>query len=751
AVWCRITVTTLKDDRGAVRHFIAAVENISEHKQAEVEVRDRESELRTLADAMPQLVWIADETGHIFWYNRGWYDYTGSSEQEMLAPGGWYAYHEPDVLPGVIARWAQSQQHELPFDMEFRLRGADGKYRMFLTRATPIRDAQGSVRRWFGTNTDIEELQQARQALQDESRVLDVVNTTGQALVAQLDLQTLLQEITDAATLLSGAKFGAFFYTVTNEQGEVMQLYTLSGAPRSAFAHFDLPRPTPVFGPTFEGGPPIRVADITQDPRYGQWGPHKGMPAGHLPVRSYLALPVRSRTEGVIGGLFFGHPESGVFTERSERIVAGICTQAAVAIDNARLYEAVNNGAMERERLLDAERAAREEAELANKTKDEFLSTLSHELRTPVSAILGWAHILHSGPCTEQETAEALEAISASARAQSKLIDDLLDMSRIVSGKVRLDVQPLDLQAIVESVVHASRPSADARQIRIRTLVDPQADAIHGDPDRLQQVVWNLLTNAVKFTPKGGSIEVRLQRRGSSVELTVSDNGIGIEAGFLPHVFDRFRQADASFSRAHGGLGLGLAIVRQLVEMHGGSVSVESPGKGLGSTFMVSLPLALQRRVESGATDVEPVASLGQPAARGADELGDVDLAGVHVLVVDDDDNGRKVLQRLLERSHARVTVASSAAEALARFSADRPDAVISDIGMPDCDGYEFIGKVRALPAEVGGKVPAMALTAFARTQDRVRALRSGYQAHLAKPFEAHELLATVGSLVGRV
>ncbi|GAA4858470.1 GAF domain-containing protein [Luteimonas vadosa] len=748
-VWSQTTVTVLRDAGGEPRQFIAAAEDISLRKQAAAALEAREASLRVLADTMPHLVWMADGEGDIFWYNRRWYEYTGATESDMMRADGWHPMHDPEILPKVVERWKQSLATGEVFEMEFPLRDAQGNYRLFLTRALPVRDASGKIVRWFGTNTDMEAVDQARRALADESRVLDLINRTGQALVSELDLQDVLQKVTDAATELSGARFGAFFYNNTDEQGDRYLLYTLSGAPREAFEKFGHPRATALFGPTFRGDPTIRIDDVTTDPRYGSMGPHHGMPPGHLPVRSYLAVPVISRSGEVIGGLFFGHPDPGVFTERTERLIGGITAQAAVAIDNARLYEDVKRGAQERERLLAAEHAARLDAEQASMMKDEFLSTLSHELRTPLSAILGWTHLLQAGGCTPEDTDAGLKTIANSARAQAKLIDDLLDMSRIVSGKVRLDVQPTDLEAIVAASVDATRPSADAKQIRLRQVIDPKAGTVMGDPARLQQVIWNLLSNAIKFTPKGGSVDVALSRVDSQVELRVSDSGIGIDPAFLPHVFDRFRQADASLSRAHGGLGLGLAIVRQLVELHGGSVSAESEGTGHGSTFVVRLPVAARRAYvgdESGEAEDGDL-----EAAGGLRDNEWIDLQAATLLVVDDDPDTRTILGQLLERHGARVERAASAREALEALASLRPDAIVSDVGMPGMDGFAFMRQVRKLPVEQGGRAPAVALTAFASSQDRTRALMAGYQAHVAKPFEAQELLATIGSLLRRV
>lgn len=574
----------------------------------------------------------------------------------------------------------------------------------------------------------------------EEAKVVELLYQTGQMLASNLDLERIVQAVTDAGTALSGAAFGAFFYTAQDAEGGVFQLYTLSGAPREAFAKFPHPRSTPVFAPTFEGQGVIRLDDVTKDPRYGQWAPHHGMPKGHLPVCSYLAVPVVSRSGAVIGGLFFGHQACGVFGERAERLVVGLAAQAAVAIDNARLYDEAKRAAADRARMLESERALRAEIERVSLMKDEFLATLSHELRTPMTAVLGWTELLlaRAGDADKR----GLETIARNARAQSQLIDDLLDMNRIVSGKIRLDVQQVDLPAIVDAAIESVRPSAEAKSIAVRATIDPYAGHLYGDPNRLQQVVWNLLTNAVKFTPRDGKIDVIVRRVNSHVEVLVQDSGAGIAPEFLPHVFERFRQADSSITRRHGGLGLGLSIVKHLIELHGGSVEAESDGLDRGSTFAVHLPLRAVR---------DPVAQVAHPtSAWRTGPLPVVSLAGVSVLIVEDEPDARELIQEVLGRAGAVVYAAASAADGLAALRAHRPDVLVSDIGLPGRDGYDLIGDVRALAAEEGGHTPAIALTAFARSEDRTRALLAGYQVHVTKPIEPTELLATVRSLRNR-
>jgi signal transduction histidine kinase/ActR/RegA family two-component response regulator len=400
----------------------------------------------------------------------------------------------------------------------------------------------------------------------------------------------------------------------------------------------------------------------------------------------------------------------------------------------------------EREQLLASERTAREGAERLSRIKDDFLATLSHELRTPLNAMLGWAQLLRRGHPRPDDMDEGLEVIERNARVQTQLIEDLLDMSRIISGKLRLDVQRIDLASILEAAVNTVRHAAQAKGITLQTTLTFEPVSLVGDPNRLQQVFWNLLSNSIKFTPKDGKIAVVMERVNSHVEVRVSDTGQGITPDFLPLVFERFRQADASAARKHGGLGIGLSIVKHLVEMHGGSIRAQSEGIGRGSTFTVSLPItAIVPNPTSGGTTA--LGAVDEPAIP---ECGWTMLDGVTVLVVDDEPDARELVKRVLEECNAFVKAAASAEEALHLLRSDLPKVLVSDIGMPDVDGYEFIRRVRSLPEEEGGTVPAAALTAFARSEDRRRALLAGYQSHIGKPVEPGELIAVVAALAGR-
>ena len=923
----------------------------------------------------------------------------------------------------------------------------DGRALEVAVTLSPVRGGDGALLGVSATMRDISRRKRQEAELREQTEIIETVNRTGQLLAGELDLHRLVQGVTDAATELTGARYGSFFYNASDESGAAPMLYTLSGVPRAASEHFRAVRAADLFGPASRGEGTLRIDDARRDSRYGPHSPYHGLPEGELPVASYLAVPVVSRTGGVLGGLFFGHPEAGVFTERAARIVEGLAAQASVAVDNARLFEAAGRErakaeaseeqyrglaesipqivwtagpdgkpdyynrrwfeytgrtaedpgdlggdggivhpddlpstlaqwresfasgrtfevelrlrraadasyrwhlarsvplrdadgrivkwfgtstdiddrkrAEESQRFLaeasevlvsslDYERTlgrvaelvvprvadwcaidmltdertlrriavvhqdpakvelARElerrypptlgeregvakvvrtgvaeiypnvpeellalvthdadhlrlvremglksalvvplaaqgrvvgaitlvtsesgrrysqadlpfvedlahraalaienarlyrEAQEVNRLKDEFLATLSHELRTPLTAVLGWTRLLATGQLDEAASKRALETIERNAQAQVQLVDDILDVSRIIRGKLRLNVRAVELAPVVEAAVDAVRPAADAKGIRLQVVLDRLAGPVSGDPDRLQQIVWNLLSNAIKFTPKEGRVQVLLSRADSHLDVTVSDSGPGIDAEFLPYVFDRFRQADPTTTRTHGGLGLGLAIVRHLTELHGGTVRAESAGEGGGATFRVTLPLlAMQPAAQQSPPPQPPHAPAAESAGR--DEAGDggdgfrlecpPELEGLRVLIVEDDADSRALLVAVLRQCRAEVLAVPNVAEALDAFDAWLPDVLVSDIEMPGEDGYALIRQVRARPAEQGGRIPAAALTAYARAEDRMRALLAGFQIHVPKPVEPAELAAVVASLAGR-
>lgn len=397
-----------------------------------------------------------------------------------------------------------------------------------------------------------------------------------------------------------------------------------------------------------------------------------------------------------------------------------------------------------REGLLDAERSARAELERASQLKDEFVATLSHELRTPLTPILGWVEVLKRKNSPDPQLAQGLEVIERNARMQTQIIEDLLDMSRIVSGKVRLNILPVNLTEVIEAGIATVKPAAEAREIELVMSLDTSAGLIRGDPGRLQQIIWNLLTNAIKFTPRGGRVQISLLRGNANMVIEVSDTGQGIAPSFLPHIFERFRQADSSTTRNHGGLGLGLAIVKQLVELHGGSIGVYSSGKGLGTTFTVLLPMAGMQQVEH----TRSPASVPPTRALTSTPRQTTVLDGLCVLVVDDDEDARTLIATVLEERRACVVVSDSAEHALPLLQSARPQVLISDIGMPGMDGYELMRHIRGLPDALGGSTPGIALTAFAGSEDRRRALHAGYQLHLAKPVQPTELIDALARIV---
>src|SRR5882672_2544203 len=467
-------------------------------------------------------------------------------------------------------------------------------------------------------------------------------------------------------------------------------------------------------------------------------------------VHSFLGAPILSGSK-VSGWVYLLNKiNADDFTEADERLAATLATQVAVAYENARLYSDAQQHASalqmeiterkqaeeERAQLLVREQAARAEAEQANRTKDEFLATLSHELRTPLSAILGWSHLVRSGKLDEPQMSRAFETIERNARSQSQLIDDLLDVSRIITGKLQIESRPIDLCAVIEAAVDAVRPASEAKDIQFETALDAEACTVSGDANRLQQIFWNLFSNAIKFTPAGGRVSVALKRVEDRVQVSVSDSGVGITPEFLPYIFDRFRQADGSTTRVHGGLGLGLSIVKHLVQLHNGTVEVASNGKNQGATFTVSLPLAPAALVKTGknavATESE---SNGLPASFAKA------LEGLRILVVDDEEDSRDLVTAILTRCGSEVRCCESAAEAIKTFRAWKPDLLVSDIGMPHEDGYALIRKLRKLRLKLAREVPAIALTAYATDDDRARALAAGFQMHVAKPIEPKALV----------
>ena len=1027
--YAAVSLSRLQDDSGDLVGFVKVTQDRTRYRELSEALQRRESELRLIIDALPGLVAYMLKDESYLQVNRAYEEWFGQPASEIIGKQlsevvGAPAYET--IRPHVAAALAGNF---VSFEAEVAYAGGA---RWIRSQYVPDRGADGSVEGFVSLVLDITDAKHAEQRLAEEARLNETLYRVGTALAQQLDLDAVFDQLTNEATALCRAQFGAFFYNVDDPKRGRYMLYTLAGVPREKFDGFPMPRNTDVFAPTFAGDGVVRSEDITKDPRYGKSAPHHGMPAGHLPVRSYLAVPVISRTGDVHGGLFFGHAEPGVFTERDERMMVAVAAQAAIAIDNARLHAASvtaeeqyralaesspqlvwtttpegrveycnpqflayvglsleqmrrepvwhlivhpadvpratdawtkalatgdsyeveyrfrrasdgsyrwflsrgvcvrnsegqivrwvgsctdiddhkrseethrflaeagalltssldhrqtlpalarlavphmadwcsiqlsdGNGELERvavahsdphqrdllreiadqypaderdaarrilrtgaseyvheltdemlaasardahhldlirhlglrswmavpvlvdrrtigvisfassesgrlfeqrdidvaeelgrrvgtmidnARLFELTQQERRRAEEASRAKDELLGVTSHELRTPLNAILGWVRMLRAGHLPEDRRERALETIERNAKIQVQLVEDLLDFNRVITGKLRLALAPVQPAEVVEAAVDVVRPAADAKNVRLQVLLDPNAGTLNGDAERLQQVVWNLLSNAVKFTPKGGRVYIRLQREDSHVEIVVADTGAGIAPAFLPHVFQPFRQQDASATRAHGGLGLGLAIVKHLVELHGGSIEARSDGESKGATFVVRLPVSPLR----SASLLPP----SKPVSRRGDAQVQLqcppEIEGLRVLVCEDEPDARELLESILIGCKAKVTLAGSVTEALDRFVEAIPDVVISDIGMPEASGYELIRRIRALPAEKGGRVPAVALTAYASMADRTRALMEGFQNHVAKPTEPQELLAAVAALAGR-
>lgn len=576
-IYVSLTVSPIRNAQGEMIGVSKVARDITRLKADEQAIRASEEQFRTLANTIPNLAWMADPDGNIFWYNGRWYAYTGTTP-EQITGWGWQTLHDPAVLPVVMERWKQSLATGEPFEMTFPLKGADGRFCSFLTRVEPIKDSNGKVVRWFGTNTDITVQQEAEEREKRARETAELLNRVGPMLAAELDSQKLTQKITDVATAVVRAEFGALFHTSTNTAGESMVLYTLSGVPREAFSSFPMPRNTHIFGPTFNGEAPVRSDDITKDHRYGKNPPYNGMPEGHLPVRSYLAVPVKSRNGKVIGGLFFGHSKTGVFGEEDETIATGIAGQAAIALDNASLFE-------ETRRSSEALAQSNETLKRLNDDLNQFAYSASHDLREP------------------------LRMVSIYTQFLSRKLEGVLDsetetyMQRVLRGAERLELLIRDLLAYTQAGDSASPPAeTDANEALDRALSNLAAaiedarakievsslPAVHIAPVLLTQLLQNLIGNALKYHGENPPIiSLGAVRRTAMWEFFVSDNGIGIDEQYKEHIFGIFKRLHQNDE--YSGTGIGLAICQRIVERAGGRIWVESE-LGRGSTFYFTLP-----------------------------------------------------------------------------------------------------------------------------------------------------------------
>ena len=710
-----LTVSPIYDDHGVVIGASKIARDLSDHVRGQLASR----RLNAIVNSSDDAIISKTLDGVITSWNAAAERMFGYTEHEaigrsirMLIPADLQG--EEDVVLAKIRAGDKVDHYET-----IRQHKDGTSLRISLT-VSPIRNDLGEIVGASKIARDITERSRLQALANEHAANTQKLGEIGAIVASTLERHKILQKVTDIATELTRAELGAFFYNVTDpETGERNMLHTISGAPRDAFGDSSAARTTALFAPILRGEGPIRVDDVTREPRYGQHSAFFGAATDRLAIRSFLGVPVRGLGGDVFGGLFFGHSEAGVFTEQHARLASGIAAWASVALENARLYA---------------------DAQQANRMKDEFLAVLSHELRTPLNAIVGYVRLLRGGILSGEKAARGLETLERNALWLSQIVEDVLDVSRIIAGKIRLDVQPVELPLIVDNAVATVQPAADARGVRVQTVIDPRVGPVSGDPGRLQQVVWNLVSNAVKFTGKNGRVQVRLERVNSHIEIVVSDTGIGIPADFLPYVFERFRQAEAGTTRKTGGLGLGLAIVRHIIEMHGGTVEAASPGEGKGATFRVRLPLMIvhpdarePRREHPRTERVAPLTGLA-------------DLRGIRIVAIDDEHDALTLLRVVLESAGAHVATISDPTEAIACIEKIKPQVIVVDLGMPAIDGFELITRIRADSNPDVSDVPAVALTAFARSEDRTRALRAGFQGHLAKPIEPVELVAAIAS-----
>lgn len=566
--------------------------------------------------------------------------------------------------------------------------------------------------------------QQIRLAAERNSNFLKRLQAVSESLSKVISPSEVTRSVVEQAIISLGAHAGTVFLlnTITDEL-EMVGAVNYSESALGKWQRLSIDQNVPLADAVRSGVPVIIESFNDFQNRYPALSSLPAMTGSSGLVAFPLIIEGR-----ILGALGLSFPAPQHFSDDDRAFMSALAQQCAQALERARLYENEKN--------------LRREAEAANRMKDEFLATLSHELRTPLNSIMGWSQMLQSGNLNEEAKEKALATIERNARVQNQLIEDVLDISRIITGKLRLNIRPVDLSAVIAAAAESLRPAMDAKGIRLKTFLDARASLIQGDAERLQQVAWNLLSNAVKFTAEGGEIHVRLRNADASVEIVVTDSGIGIEEDFLPFVFDRFRQFDGSTTRRHGGLGLGLSIVRQLVEMHGGTVRAENNEAGKGASFTVKLPVINEEKPSAEKNDV----SFSDPQAPRTFKVSKR-LTGLRVLIVEDEEDSSEILNFILSGCGAAVTAARSAAEAYNLIEQQKFDLLISDIGMPEEDGYSLIRKIRALPVEQGGAVSAIALTAYAREDDRLKALAAGFQMHIPKPIEASDFINKVTKL----
>jgi PAS domain S-box-containing protein len=649
-----------------------------ERQRWQLALQQSEHQLRLLTETIPQQIWTAEPDGQVDYYNQRWWDFTGRTVEEIQIQG-WDKIVHPEDLPRVQEQWTKSVQTGCEYEVETRIISGSGEYHWILGQARPLRDQQGQIVKWYGTNTDITEHIQAREALQ----------------ASELNFRTLADTMPQIVWTARPDGWSDYYNQRWFDYTGMTLEETQGWGWQPVLHPDDVQKCVDIWSESVRTGKNYQIEYRFRRASDGQYRWHLGR-----------AFPLRNEKGKIIK--WFGSSTDIDDQKRSE--------------------EALRQALQEKQ-------AACEAAETANRVKDEFLAVLSHELRTPLNPILGWSQLLKTGKLDKAKTQEALKTIERNAKLQVDLIEDLLDVSRILRGKLTLNVTTVNLADVISAALETVSLAASAKEIVVETQLAQNIGKVRGDPARLQQIFWNLLSNAIKFTPAGGRVEVRLEQFGSMAHITVSDQGKGISRDFLPYVFEHFRQEDGSTTRKFGGLGLGLAIVRHLVELHGGTVEAESPGEGQGATLTVRLPLISSEPVAVTDNKCEDVA---------------LNLSGLKILVVDDDADSLDLVKFVLELYEATVTTAASASEALQILGQFQPDVLVSDIGMPEMDGYELLRQIRLLSPEMGGNIPAVALTAFAGEYDQKQAIAAGFQMHIPKPVDPDTLAAAVAQLVKR-
>jgi PAS domain S-box-containing protein len=666
-------------------------------------VREGEERLRRITDATQDALWEIDLKTRRLWWSEGAKPLFGHSPGELeIGLEDWYDGIHPEDLDSVRSKFDSFMRSADPdWIDEFRFRRADGSYVYIQDRGRKFFDEGGAPVLVAGAMVDITERKQAEEAMRKSEEnarrqlaYIEAIYATAPVGLCFVDTEQRFLSLNKHLAEITGK-------TVEEHLGRTVREVLPSLADKIE----------PRYRRVIETGKPVLNVEMS-----GAMDYQPGV------VRHFILsyYPIKNNDGQVLG-------VNGVLVEITER---------------RKIEE-------ELERLLQQEKMARAEAEVANRMKDEFLLTISHELRTPLTSILGWARMLTSGSLSESKAQHAMEVIAKSAESQTRLVDDILDTSRIITGSLKLDVKPVEIERIFQATIDVIRPIAEVKGVALTAVIDVQGDVVFGDASRLQQAIWNLLSNAIKFTNEGGRIEALLRRAGNQIEITVSDTGIGIEPQFLPYVFERFRQADSTSTRRYGGLGLGLAVAHHIIELHGGSISVSSPGRNQGATFRIILPLAVASRPpQLGIPHLESEATQTK-GRKGAEECQRLD--GVRILLVEDDPETLDMLKFIFDECGAEVITAASASEALEALERCRPDALVSDIAMPNQDGYDLIRQVRSRGPDQGGKIPAVAVTAYASAEDRVRVLSSGFQMHVSKPIDPDELIIILASLTGHI